>query len=186
MGIKKVERSEIRPGRKEKAKLVKDLSEKLSKIKIAILVNYSGLEADKLFDLRDRLEQKEAEFRVVKNTLAKKACEKANIKIDPEFFKGPVAIIFGFSDEVEPAKIVYKFAKIEKKPEILGAIYENESIDKDTVEKLAKIPEKSVLEAQLVGQIQAPITGLVNVLRANLTGLTSILDQYKKQITVNN
>ncbi len=165
----------------EKVKLVESLTEKLSKIKIAILVNYSGLNTEQFSDLREKLEESNAELKVIKNTLAKRACEKANLKIDSEFFKGPIAMVFGFSNEVEPAKIVWKFARIEKKPEILGAIYEDEFIEKDVVEKLAKIPERSVLEAQLVGQIQAPISGLVYVMKANLSGLVSILNQYQKQ-----
>ncbi len=172
--------------KKEKVKLVKNLSEKLSKIKIAILVNYSGLNTGQLSDLREKLEEKDAELKVIKNTLAKRACQKVDIKIEPDVFTGPVALISGFSDEVGPAKIVWKFARIEKKPEILGAIYENEFIEKDTVEKLAKIPERSVLEEQLVHQIQAPISGLVYVMKANLAGLVSILNQYQKQQTVNN
>ena len=168
-----------------KAKLVENLADKLSKIKIAIFVNYSGLETEKLFDLREQLETKDAEFKVVKNTLAKRACEKANLKINPDFFKGPMALVFGFSDEVDPAKIVWKFYKTEEKPEILAAIYEKEFTEKDIVEKLAQIPERPQLEAQLVGQIKAPISGLVYAMKANLNGLVSILNQVSKQKTVN-
>ena len=171
--------------KEEKIKIVDNLIEKLAKIKIAILINYSGLNTEQLFNLREKLEEKESELKVIKNNLIQKALKSAKIEIDPDIIKGPIALIFSFSNELEPTKIVYQFSKIEEKPQILGGIYKNEFIDTEMIEKLAKIPERPVLEAQLVGSIAAPISKLVYSLKGNLYSLVSILSQVSQQKTVN-
>lgn len=167
--------------KQEKIKLVENLTEKLLKIKIAILINYSGLNTTQIIDLRDQLEEKNIQMKVIKNTLARRACKNNNVKIEPDILKGPVAIIFSDEDEVEPSKIISKFALLEKKPEILGAIYQNKFIDVEIIKKLAKIPEWPILVAQVVGGIKAPISGFVQVLKGNLSGLVSVLSQHSKQ-----
>jgi large subunit ribosomal protein L10 len=183
--LKNKKRGLMALSREKKEKLYKDLQDKLSKSKIAILVNYSGLKTPQIFDLKDNLEKHESSFQIIKNTLARKACENLQFNLNPDIFTGTLAIAYGFSDEVETTKILHQFSKSEEKPKILGAIYEKKWIDGQLVEKIAKIPDRKTLEAQLVGTIAAPISNLVYVLQGNLSGLISILSQVSKQKTVN-
>lgn len=172
--------------RKKKTEILQDLNEKLPKSKIAILMNFSGLSMDKIIELRKGTEAHDAEFKVTKNNLLKIAVKENNLEIQEEVIQGPMAIIFGFRDEVEPAKILAKLATDEKKPEmILGAIYENKFVPAETVRALSKIPGRDILEARLVGNLNAPISNLVWSLKYNLFSLTSILKQYHNQLTVN-
>jgi large subunit ribosomal protein L10 len=165
--------------KQKKEELLSDILDKLPKSKIVILVNYSGLKTEQIFDLKDQLSAQDSNFKIIKNTLAKKACKDLKIEIDDELFQGPIALIYGFSDEVNPAKTLYQFNKLETKPEILGAIYENKFIEASTVEQLSKIPVRKILETKLVGSIFSPISGLVYTLKGNLYSLVSILSQYK-------
>jgi len=170
--------------KERKVKLLADLIEKLPKSKITILINYSGLNTEQFSQLREKLEKIDADLRVVKNNIIKLAFKKTKTAIDPEILTGPIALIFGFSEEIRPAKIIWEFSQIEKKPEILtGAIYQNEFTDSEIIKKLAKIPEINILKTQLVSNISAPISGLIFSLKANLSGIVSILNQYQQQKT---
>ncbi len=95
-------------------------------------------------------------------------------------FKGKVAAIFGYSDEVAPAKIVNDFRKgLDKdsatKIEFLGGVLENKFIASEAVDNLAKLPSKQELYAKMVGSMNAPVSGFVNVLAGNIRNLVNVL-----------
>ena len=91
-------------------------------------------------------------------------------------FDGKAAIIFGYGDEVSPAKIISQFQKnAEDKIEFIGGILENAFIKAETISELAKLPSKTELYAKIVGSINAPVSGFVNALAGNLRNLVYIL-----------
>ncbi|HLC39224.1 MAG TPA: 50S ribosomal protein L10 [Patescibacteria group bacterium] len=166
----------------KKNQILDKLSKSIPDSKIIILFNFAGFTMEQLTELRGELRQKDAELKIIKNTLIKKAFLQNNLELDENVFFGPKSLVLGYADEAEPAKIVVKFLKNLKKPEaIMGAIYQNQFIPAEMVAKLAKIPDRKILEAQLVSQLAAPISGLQYVLKANISGLISIIKQYSKK-----
>jgi len=169
--------------KEDKKKLIDDFSDKASKSKAMVFTNYQGLKVQDLNQLRKNLKEKNIDFKVVKNTLVRIVLENNNIKIDDSALNNPAAIAFGYKDEVEPNKIVYEFAKKNKSLEILGAIVNGKFVDTNTVKSLALLPSREELYAKVIGSINAPISGIVNVLAGNLRGLVSVLKQYQEKIS---
>ncbi len=165
----------------QKQNLVKDLAERLAKIKAAVFADYTGLSVAKMTDLRKKLREQGIEIKVVKKTLIDLAVKKVNIEnVDTKKMAGQVALIMGYGDEISPAKVLYNFAKTEEKIKILGGVLENRFIDIQRVLSLAILPSKQELLAKIVGSIAAPLAGLVNVLQGNLRNLVCVLSQIKK------
>jgi len=166
--------------RKQKEALVKDLSERLGKMKAAVLVNYRGISVPQIQELRKKLGEKGADFAIAKNRLFKIALKEKQLECPEEIFKGPLAISFGYKDEVAPSKIIKDFSKENELPEILGGFFEGKYVEKDVIEELAKLPSHEELLAKFVYVINAPVSGFVNVLRGNMTGLINALNQIKE------
>ncbi len=167
--------------RVQKGTMIDKLDETIAKAKSAVIVDYKGLKVKETEELRKILRDKDVVFNVTKNTLVKIALTKHGIEFDASLFKKPVAIAFAMGDEVAPAREINLFAKKHEAIEILGGILENKMIDASMVTKLAGLPTKDQLRAQLVGTIAAPLTGMVNVLAGNLRGLVQVLNAYKEK-----
>ena len=123
------------------------------------------------------MRKEDSEYYVAKKTLVDLALKDTKIQnVKVKEFAGQMAAVFGYGDEVAPAKIVDKFKKDkEGKIEFVGGILENEFIDVATVSELAKLPSKQELYAKIVGSINAPVSGFVNVLAGNLRSLVYVL-----------
>ena len=166
--------------RKQKELMVKDFSERLSKMKAAVFVNYRGISVPQIQELRKKLRKKEADFMIAQNRLLKIALKDTDYKCPEEIFKGPLAVSFGYGDEVAPSKIIKDFYKENQLPEVLGGFFEGKYVEKETIEELAKLPSHEELLAKFVYVINAPVSGFVNVLRGNMTGLINALNQIKE------
>ena len=138
-----------------------------------------GLTVADSTDLRNKLRQEKSGWQVVKKTLLKKA--EADLKLDLSQLEsaGTVAMAFSAEDAVAPARLVQALAKDSDKLQILGGLLEGVFIAKERVIALAKLPGRDQLLANLVGTIQAPVSGLVNVLAGNLRGLVNVLTAIK-------
>ena len=114
---------------------------------------------------------------VAKKTLMNLAFAEAKIEnLSIKDFEGRVAVVFGYEDEVAPAKIVGEFKKTHKDNiDFLGGILENKYLNKEEVSALSKLPSKQELYAKIVGSLNAPVSGFVNVLAGNLRGLVTVL-----------
>lgn len=169
--------------REQKRVILKELIDKIAKAKSIIFAKYSGLTVKDNEDLRLKLRQENNEYYVAKKTLFSLALkDKAIAGLDVKKFAGQVAAVFGYGDEVSPAKIVGQFKKEkdkEGKIEFIGGILENKYIDERAVANLAKLPFKRELYTQIVGSIKAPVSGLVNVLAGNLKNLVYALSAIK-------
>lgn len=167
--------------KEQKKNLIDGLSERLTRAKAVVFTNYQGLKVKDLNLLRKQLKEKNIEYKIIKNTLVKKTLAEKNIKYDESILDQPAAIAFGYDDEVEPNRIIYRFSKLNEKLGILGAVIDQKFVDAETVKSLAVLPSKEELYAKVVGSIAAPISGFVNVLSGNLRGLVSVLRQYHDQ-----
>lgn len=154
---------------KKKEAVVDSIKEKLDASQSVVLIDYRGLTVAEVTDLRNQMRKAGVEYQVLKNTMIKRAADKAGIEgLDP-ILEGPTAVAFGINDPVAPAKILTKFAKDTKKIAIKGGVLAGKAIDVAAVENLAKLPSKEELIAKMLGSLNAPVTGLVMV----LSGVTS-------------
>jgi large subunit ribosomal protein L10 len=171
------------PVRAKKAEQVELLTEKLRKAKVAVLTDYRGLTVAQLEDLRARLRGADVEFRVVKNTLARRAAaESGNERLQAEL-KGPVAIAFGYDDLGTPSKLLADFVRATRlRLDIVGGLAEGRVFGSEQVRQLAELPSRDVLLAQLLGTLQSPVAQLVATIQAPVQQLVGLLEARKKQM----
>lgn len=167
--------------RPEKVAVVEELTEKLQNSAAAIFTDYRGLDVQAITELRKQLRDGGVEYKVVKNTLTSLAAKKANYVGVDDLLSGPTAIAFNPSDPVAPAKILSKFAKDHEALEIKGGLLNGSVIDKAEVEKLANLPSREELLAQVLMRMQGPVYGLVYVLQGTLQSLVLALDAVRRQ-----
>lgn len=165
--------------KEQKRTILKELSDKISKAKSIIFTKYNALTVKENEDLRIKLRKENNEYYVAKKTLFGLAFkDKAISGLDIKSFGGQIAAIFGYEDEVSPAKIVGRFKKDkdkEGKIEFIGGILENKYLCADEVSNLAILPSKNELYGKIVGSINAPVSGFVNVLAGNIRNFVNVL-----------
>jgi len=163
--------------KEQKRTILVELKDKVARAKSIVFTKYSGLTVKDNEDLRLKLRKENSEYYVAKKTLFNLALkDKAIDGLDVKALSGQVAAIFGYEDEVAPAKIVDVFKKDkEGKLEFLGGILENKFINAAEVASLAKLPSKLELYSKIVGSINAPVSGFVNALAGNLRNLVQVL-----------
>lgn len=165
----------------QKKKILENLREKVNKQRIMLFVSVSGVKVKDLFDLRKRLKKVESQITVVKKTLARIIFKEKGVDIDSKKIPGEAAIVFGFEDEVSPAKVVYELSQINQNIKFLGGFFANKLCGPEEMIALAQIPPKNELLGRLVGSIASPLSGLENVLQGNLRKLVFVLSQIKGQ-----
>lgn len=166
--------------KEQKQKKLEQIRESIDKQKSMVFAAYEGLKAADAFNLRKILKQAGCKMIVAKKTLFNLALKEKKIDLNAKNLKGQIAVVFGFEDEVSPAKLSYKFSKEKESLKILGGFFENKIIDKENVLALAQIPSRQELLSKVVGSIASPISGFVNVLQGNLRGLVCVLSKIKK------
>ncbi len=165
----------------EKGIEVADLHDKFSKAKVAIIAEYSGLPVADLSELRNKLRQVKGEFKVVKNTLARRAVDGTPLSTAGEQFRGPVGIGLGYDDPIEPTRVLHRFAAQQEKLKIRWAMLDGKTLSREEVKRVADLPSKDVLLAQLVNRLKSPINGLVWDLKGILNKLVYALSAVKDQ-----
>ena len=165
----------------EKQKITEDLRERFAKSAIVVLADYKGLDVASMNDLRRKLRQEDIEFQVAKNTLLIRAAQDTEIAKMQDFFKGPSAVAFGYSDPVAPAKILTQFAKDNKALEIKCGVLKDKVLAVEAIKALAKLPSREVLLGQFLSVLNQVPTSFVRTIaeipRSLLNVLTAIKDQ---------
>lgn len=164
----------------QKKEIIRDIEEKIDKQKSIVFTAINGLKAKDLFDLRETLKKAECLLLVAKKTLFNIAFKDKKIDADIKKLEGEAALVFSFADEMSPAKILHQFSKKNENLRILGGLFEKKEITRDEVIALALLPSRQELYSKVVGSIQAPISGFVNVLQGNIRGLLQVLSTIKK------
>lgn len=159
---------------------VKILTEKFKSMKGMILTEYHGLTVEEISELRSKLRPLNSEYAVVKNTLSKIALKEAGIEAGDNF-AGPTALVIENDDIASPAKAVVDFAKNHANLKVKAGFMEGKFVSSAVVEQLSSLPSKDVLIAKMLGSMNSPITGFVNVLAANIRGLVTVLDAIGKK-----
>jgi len=162
--------------REKKAEIVHNLTEDLSRSTIIIATNYHGLVAKQMAELRNALAKAGVGYHVVKNTLVCRAADQVGKPQLKEIVEGPVALAFGYDDAVTTAKALTQYIKSATLPlEIKGGLLGDRVLLPQDVLGLATLPPKEVLISRLIGQLQAPVAALHNVLSFPLQGLLTVL-----------
>ena len=164
-----------------KSEKIDEIKAKLDKAQVAIVTEYKGLSVEEITNLRRVLQKDGGDYMVTKNTLAKIAVKGTDFEVLTETFKGPIALAFGFEDQVSPAKAVAKFIKDTKKGVILGAALDGKLLSADETEALAKLPSKEELIAKILGSINSPASGIANSVNAVMAQLTRAMAAVRDQ-----
>lgn len=162
---------------KQKEEALAHLEAVMPKAQSMVFVDYTGISVEEATILRKKAKAEGAEYLVAKKTLIKKAAEKAGLKdLDFSALTGNVAIIFGMTDPISPAKIAHDFAKTSEHLKILAGVMDNNYLAKSAVMQLAILPSKQQLYQMLVGTLSAPIASFARVLSgiADKAGATSV------------
>jgi large subunit ribosomal protein L10 len=170
--------------RTDKEKVVAELAQELQAAETLIVADYRGLTNKQLEALRDELLEHGARFRIVKNTLTRRAAEQAGAEALLVMLEGPTAIAFIESDG-DPAAVAKALATTAKQTNVLelrGGVLEGKTLTAAEVDTLATLPSMDVLRGQLVGAIVAPLNALLGLVTAPLRDLHGLVDARIKQL----
>ena len=168
----------IRP---EKATKVAELKELLTSSKCAILVDFCGLTVAQDTVLRRKMREAGVNYSVVKNTLLRIAAEEAGIEGLEPVLEHNTAIAVAPEDPVAVAKIICDFAKENKALKVKIGVLDGKVIGAEEIKALAELPPKEVLIAKMLGSMNAPISGFVNVLQGTIRNVVYALEAVRKQ-----
>ncbi len=164
-----------------KSEKIDVIKAKAEKAQVAILTEYKGYSVEEITNLRRALQKDGGDYMVTKNTLAKIAFKGTDFEVLTEALTGPIAIAFGFEDQVSPAKAVAKFIKESKKGAILGGALDGKLLSAQEAEALSKLPSKEELIAKILGSINSPASGIVGSVNAVMAQLTRAMAAVRDQ-----
>ena len=169
--------------REKKVQIVSNLADDLSRSNIIIATNYQGLLAKQMAELRNALAKAGVEYHVVKNTLVYRAADQAGKPQLRDIIEGPVALAFGYDDIVNTAKALNQYIKSAALSlQIRGGLLGDRILLPEEVVSLANLPPREVLISKLIGQLQAPVGTLHNILNLPLQGLLNVLQNRAQTI----
>jgi large subunit ribosomal protein L10 len=166
--------------RPEKVARVERIAESIKDARSVILNDFTGLDVEKISQLRKICRENNVEFRVIKNTLARRGIEGSPAEGLTRYLEGPTAIAISREDENTAAKVLAKFAEEHEAPKFKAGFVDGNVIDATEVLALSKLPSKEELLAKVLAGIMSPATGLVGVLQGPLRNLVSVLGQIKE------
>jgi large subunit ribosomal protein L10 len=164
-----------------KVESIEELKERFDGVGTAVLAEYRGLTVRQLSDLRKQLKGASAEFKVVKNRLARLAVRGSALEPLSTHMKGPTGVAFTRQDPVAVAKALQTFVRTNPALTIKVGLVEGKVLEPAALRALADLPSKETLRSQLVGAVQGPLSQLVSLLQAPLRELAYILEQKSQQ-----
>jgi large subunit ribosomal protein L10 len=170
--------------REQKAAAIEEVATQIQESEAVFAVDYRGISVPQAAELRTRLTEAGARFRVVKNTLTQRAADQAGAESLKEFLQGPTAFTFVVADGGDVALAAKALATFRRENDVLsfkGGVMNGAPLTADQLEALSRLPARDVLHQQLVGMIASPITGLVRGLNALISGLAIQLQQIAEQ-----
>ncbi|MFP5225152.1 MAG: 50S ribosomal protein L10 [Actinomycetota bacterium] len=168
--------------RQNKADSVADFKERYERSSAVLLTEYRGLKVNQLGDLRTKLRDAGAEYKVYKNTLATIAVRDLGIEEIAEMLEGPVATVFAVEDAVATAKALAEFAKEHEMLVIKGGLLDGKSLSADDVKGLAKLDSREVMLAKIAGMFQSPIQKTANLFASPLNKVGALFAQLRDKL----
>jgi large subunit ribosomal protein L10 len=167
--------------REQKAAAVAEIADQIRGSGAVFAVDYRGISVPQAAELRTRLRDADATFRIVKNTLTERAADAADAGTLKALLEGPTALTFVHGDAALAAKAISGFARGTDALAFKGGLLDGEPLDADQILAISRLPARDVLFGQLVGVVASPITGVVRTLNALIAGLASQLGQIAEQ-----
>jgi len=164
-----------------KEKTVEEFASLLQDARGVILAEYAGLNVAAVSSLRRKCRDAGVQYRVIKNTLAKRATSQAGMAVLDPLLEGPNAWAIHKTDQVAAAKVLSEFAKDNQKLKIRGGLVDGRLITIKDVETLAKLPSRDVLLSQTLAAMQSPMSGFAGALNALMRGFATAVDAYAKK-----
>lgn len=168
--------------RAQKEEQLAFLKEALSDVKGIVLTSVKGLSVSEVSELRRQLHDAGLHYKVVKNTLAKKALEGTDLSVLSDDFKAETAIAWSNTDAITPAKVIVKFKKDVDKFTIKAGFATGERLDADGVETLSKLPSLDELRSKILGLLQAVPTKLVQQINAPAQNIVGVVSARKEKL----
>ena len=169
--------------REKKAQIIDELQQVFSECRVGIFTDYRGLSVAEMSGLRRSLRNSDIKYRVVKNTLARFAVERAGKNELVSFFEGPVAIAFSYGDITEPARVLAEYIRDSKTSlSIRGGFLGDRVLTPGDVETLATLPSREILLGKLLAGMQSPVITLISCLANPLRGVIGVLQARIKQL----
>ncbi len=164
----------------QKEAFVEALDKQLDGIGVVILSDFSGMDVETANEIRRRFRESSVQYRVVKNTLARRVFESKGLGTLAEHLTGPNGLVMSVDDPVAPAKILVEFEKSKKTPQIKFGWVDATLMSAADIRKLADLPSREVLLAQIAAGFQAPVAGLARLLHELTRKLVATLDEVAK------
>jgi large subunit ribosomal protein L10 len=166
----------------EKEEIVAEVREKISRAKGMFFTDFSGITVEQATELRSEFRKLGVDYKVVKNTLARKALESVT-GFDAVYksLAGPTGIAFSYNDPVTPAKIIKKFYDKNAKLSCKACVIDKQVFDGSKLDELSKLPSRNEIIASIIGSIQAPASGIVGAINAVMRDLVGVIDAIEKK-----
>src|SRR6476661_1620163 len=163
--------------REEKSATIQEIAAQIEASEAIFAVDYRGISVPQAAELRSKLREADASFRIVKNRLTKLAADKAGEERLAELLEGPTALTFVVGDTASAAKTISTFNKEHDVLSFKGGFMGELVLDEDKFRSIARLPSREVLDGQLAGVVASPLTGLVRGLAGMIQGLALQLGQ---------
>ena len=163
--------------REEKSATIQEIAAQIEASEAIFAVDYRGISVPQAAELRSKLREADASFRIVKNRLTKLAADKAGEERLAELLEGPTALTFVRGDTAQAAKAISTFNKEHDVLTYKGGFMDATSLDEDSFKSIARCPRREVLNGQFAGVVASPLTGLVRGLGSMIQGLALQLGQ---------
>lgn len=167
--------------RSEKADIVAKIADRFRSMKAAAFSQTSGFTMEDADKLRAQAAEKNVDVFIAKKTLLLLAAKEAGIEIDASKIEGSILTAVGYGDEVSAAKLLKDLSKQKDTMKLVAGVLDGRMMSKEEVTQLASLPSKQELLAKLVGSLNAPVSGFVNVLAGNIRGLVTVLGAIKEK-----
>ena len=165
----------------EKEQAITELHDKLTRAKVAIVATPKDINVATITELRKKFRAQKVEYKVVKNTLAKRAVKGTAAEVLSDLFDGPCALIMGYEDPISPAKLLQDFIEKSKgKMDVRGGVLEGKRLEAKEVVALSKMPGVPELRAMLLGTINRPAQLLASILNQTQSGLVRVIEAHRE------
>src|SRR5437868_8105269 len=163
--------------REQKAAAIAQIAHNIDEADAIFAVDYRGISVAQVAELRGRLREADATFKVVKNSLTERAADQVGADTLKEYLTGPTALTFVRGDIATAAKAIADYGRTTQLLPFKGGLMEGAPLDVEQIRALSRLPSREVLYGQLVGVVASPVSGLVRTLGALVGGLASALGQ---------
>jgi large subunit ribosomal protein L10 len=167
--------------RDQKAAAIAEIAANIDESQAVFAVDYRGISVPQVAELRSKLREADATFKVVKNSLTERAADEVGAETLKQLLEGPTALTFVRGDVATAAKAVADYGRATQLLPFKGGLMDGAAIDPDQIRSLSRLPSREVLYGQLVGVVASPIGGLVRSLGGLLGGLAVALGQVREK-----